>query len=98
MRFESQLIKQYGGNHYKQTQIQPIEIAHKNKLCFRIFSCLKYLFRHNKDGGEKELDIKKAIHYLQILLEQEYKITSKIEYSETPDEDHDDEHIHRNSK
>ena len=105
--FESALVMQYGGNHYKQSELQPVEIAYRNKLCFRIFSSLKYLFRHDKEGGEKELDIKKAIHYLQFLLEQEYEVFSNIEYSDDiqkindePDElkDHDDEHIHRNSK
>lgn len=111
MKFESQLNKQYGGKHYKGSPLQPVEIAYRNKLCFRIFSSLKYLFRHDKEGGEKELDIKKAIHYLQFLLEQEYGVYSNIEYSmvssqeirdilNEPDElkDHDDEHIHRNSK
>lgn len=98
MKFESQLEKQYGGKHYKGSPLQPVEIAHRNKLCFRIFSSLKYLFRHNKAGGEGVLDIKKAIHYLQFLLEQEYNVLSKIEYSDEPTTDHDDEHIHRNSK
>ena len=98
--FESALIKQYGGDHYKQSQLQPVEIAYRNNLCFRIFSSLKYLFRHNKKGGEGALDIKKAIHYLQFLLEQEYDVRSKIEYSDEckVTNKHDDEHIHRNSK
>ena len=98
--FESALIRQYGGSHYKQSQLQPVEIAYRNNLCFRIFSSLKYLFRHDKDGGEGALDIKKAIHYLQFLLEQEYEVRSKIEYSDEYEtvKDHDDEHIHRNSK
>lgn len=82
MTFESQLSKQYGGKHYKGAQLQPVEIAYRNKLCFRIFSSLKYLFRHNKDGGEGSLDIKKAIHYLQFLLEQEYDVRTRIEYSD----------------
>lgn len=107
MKFESQLNKQYGGKHYKGSQLQPVEIAYRNNLCFRIFSSLKYLFRHDKDGGDGALDIKKAIHYLQFLLEQEYEVYSNIEYSDDiqnindePDElkEHDDEHIHRNSK
>lgn len=79
---KSVLNAQYGGNHYKGLALQPVEIAHKNKLCFRVFSTLKYLFRHDKDGGEKQLDIKKAIHYMQILLEQEYGVTSTIIYSD----------------
>lgn len=111
MKFESQLNKQYGGKHYKGLPLQPVEIAYRNKLCFRIFSSLKYLFRHDKEGGEKALDIKKGIHYLQILLEQEYGIYSDITYSMIPSQEiediinepdelkeHDDEHIHRNSK
>lgn len=77
---QSVLDRQEGGNHYKELAIQPIEIAHKNKLCFRIFSALKYMMRHDKKGGEQELDIRKAIHYLQILLEQEYNIKSSVHY------------------
>ena len=111
---------QKGGKHYKGLAIQPVEIAKANNLCFRVFSALKYMFRHDKPGGERVLDIKKAIHYLQILLEQEYEVYSNIEYSDDiqnindePDElknhddecfsdgeddNHDYEHIHRNSK
>ena len=104
---KSVLDIQKGGKHYKGLAIQPVEIAKANNLCFRVFSALKYMFRHDKPGGEKVLDIKKAIHYLQILLEQEYEVFSNIEYSDDIQkindeyentEDHDDEHIHRNSK
>ena len=104
---KSVLYIQKGGRHYKGLAIQPVEIAKANNLCFRVFSALKYMLRHDKPGGEKVLDIKKAIHYLQILLEQEYEVYSNIEYSDDIQkindeyentEDHDDEHIHRNSK
>ena len=82
---------QHGGNHYKGMKIQPVEIAHANRLCFRVFSAMKYMFRHDKEGGEGTTDIKKAIHYLQILLKQEYKQNSKVEYTPMPENDEDEE-------
>lgn len=61
--------KQEGGLHYK-TAIQPIEYIHANKLDFFEGNVVKYVTRHrNKNKAE---DIKKAIHYLQLILQLEY--------------------------
>ncbi len=66
----SVLEKQEGGNHYKKA-IQPWEIINSHELDFYEGNALKYLLRHkNKNGAE---DIKKAIHYLEAILEFEYK-------------------------
>lgn len=63
------LEKQVGGEHYK-LPIQPIEYIYKNKLGFLEGNVIKYITRHkNKNGAE---DIKKAIHYCQLLLKLEY--------------------------
>ena len=63
------LEKQVGGEHYK-LPIQPIEYIYKNKLGFLEGNVIKYITRHkDKNGAE---DIKKAIHYCQLLLELEY--------------------------
>lgn len=65
----SALDKQEGGDHYK-TAIQPIEFIHANKLGFVEGNVVKYVTRHrNKNGAE---DIRKAIHYLELLLDLEY--------------------------
>jgi hypothetical protein len=61
--------KQIAGNHY-QLPIQPIEYIVKNNLGYMEGNVLKYITRHkNKNGAE---DIKKAIHYLELLLKHEY--------------------------
>jgi len=51
--------------------IQPAEYAQLNNLNFIEGCVVKYVSRHrNKNGAE---DIKKAIHFLNLLLEIEYK-------------------------
>ncbi len=66
----SALDKQEGGQHYK-TSIQPIEYIHANKLGFIEGNIIKYITRHkDKNGAE---DIRKIIHYCELLLELEYK-------------------------
>lgn len=61
---------QIGGSHYKDMAIQPVEFITKNKIPFIEGSVIKYVCRHrNKNKGE---DIKKAIHFLNLLLEIEY--------------------------
>lgn len=66
----SPLSKQEGGGHYKGMVIQPVEYITKNYIPFIEGSVIKYVSRHrNKNGKE---DIKKAIHFLELLLELEY--------------------------
>lgn len=62
--------QQVGGDHYK-SEIQPIDYIHANNLDFFEGSVLKYITRHKNKGGEE--DIKKAIHYLELILEYHYK-------------------------
>ena len=61
---------QVGGNHYKDLPIQPIDFITKNGLDFMTGNAVKYLARHKAKGGAA--DIKKAIHYCQMILELEY--------------------------
>lgn len=89
--YQSCLSVQHGGHHYKNLKIQPVELAYENKLCFRTFCASKYMMRHDKPGGEGSQDIRKAIHYLQILLEQEYKQFTKFEIL-SPAKDEEDRH------
>lgn len=65
----SSLEKQEGGSHYKLA-IQPIEYITKNNLGFIEGNIIKYATRHrDKNGAE---DIKKIIHYCELLLDLEY--------------------------
>lgn len=69
--FVSALDKQVSGNHYKDKGIQPIVYIHANDLGFCEGNVVKYVTRHKEKNGAA--DIKKAIHYLELLLELEYK-------------------------
>ena len=62
---------QIGGNHYKTLKIQPIEYTVANKLPFIEGNVVKYITRHRDKNGAA--DIRKIIHYCQLLLELEYK-------------------------
>lgn len=68
---KSALDKQVSGNHYKDCGIQPIEYIHANGLNYFEGNAVKYITRHRKKNGKA--DIEKAIHYLELLLEMEYK-------------------------
>ena len=61
--------KQEGGEHYK-LPIQPIEYITKNKLGYMEGNVIKYVTRHKSKNGAE--DIRKAIHYLEMILESEY--------------------------
>lgn len=67
---ESALARQEGGDHYKGFAIQPVEFIHANSVPFIEANCIKYLMRHRAKGRDK--DIRKVIHYCQILLKLEY--------------------------
>lgn len=64
----SALDTQEGGNHYRTMVIQPVEFIVANEIGFREGNVIKYVTRHrNKNGAE---DIKKAMHYLQMILDE----------------------------
>jgi hypothetical protein len=62
---------QVKGDHYKKYPIQPYEYNQRNGLRYCEGNVVKYVTRHRDKGGKD--DILKAIHYLQLLLEEEYK-------------------------
>ena len=66
------LDKHHGGSHYKNFRIQPAEFINENKLLFAEGNAIKYICRHSAKG--KEEDIKKAIHYLEMILERDYNV------------------------
>lgn len=63
------LNKQEGGDHYKLA-VQPIEYITKNNLSFIEGCIVKYATRHRTKNGAE--DIRKIIHYCELLLELEY--------------------------
>jgi len=66
----SSLDVQVAGTHYKTLAIQPVEFIHKNDLGFLEGNVIKYIARHRDKNGAD--DIRKAIHYCQLILELEY--------------------------
>ena len=66
--------RQAGGSHYKDLAIQPQIFCQKNKLNGMETAAIKYICRHNLDTGKPggALDIRKAIHMLELLLETDY--------------------------
>ena len=64
------LDHQEGGSHYKMHKIQPIDFIYDNEIGFIEGNIIKYLMRHKQKNGLE--DLKKALHYLQILIEKEY--------------------------
>ena len=69
MTYQS-LEKQVGGKHYRNMKIQPAEFINENKLLFAEGNAIKYICRHTIKG--KEEDVRKAIHYLEMILERDY--------------------------
>tara|TARA_R100000908_G_C3621011_1_gene66481 strand:+ start:146 stop:352 length:207 start_codon:yes stop_codon:yes gene_type:complete len=63
--------KQIGGSHYKDMAIQPADFINKNKLFFAEGNAIKYICRHQSKG--KLQDIQKAMHYLEMIIERDYK-------------------------
>ena len=72
-RVPSPLDHQEGGDHYKKMPIQPVEFCQRNKLPFCESAVVKYVCRHRDKNGVE--DIKKAIHFLELLLQFEYPET-----------------------
>lgn len=64
------LERQVGGTHYKDFKIQPVEFIHTNGIGFLQGNVIKYICRHAAKGGEA--DLRKAIHYCELLLHLEY--------------------------
>lgn len=75
------LKTQQGGSHYKQMKIEPVTIIHENGLDFFQGTVLRYIMRHKLKGGV--VDVKKAIHFCQMILELQYGLNSEVTYKET---------------
>lgn len=63
---------QIGGDHYAKMKIQPIDFITENKLSFIQGNIIKYICRYKDKNGLQ--DLKKAQHYMNMLLEKEYGV------------------------
>ena len=71
----SALDTQEGGHHYKDLVIQPIEFIHANNIPYMEGNIIKYVTRwRNKNGIT---DLRKARHYIDLLIELEEKYKCK---------------------
>ena len=60
---------QIAGDHYKDMVVQPSHFIHANKIGWHEGNAIKYLCRWRVKGGVE--DLKKAIHFIQLLIEEE---------------------------
>lgn len=65
------LDHQVAGDHYKKMKIQPIEYILANCLGYCEANVVKYISRWRQKNGIE--DLRKARHYIDILIEQELK-------------------------
>jgi hypothetical protein len=63
------LATQVGGGHYKKMAIQPVEYVHANGIGYFEGNVIKYVSRWRDKNGID--DLKKARHYLDLLIELE---------------------------
>ena len=77
MSTDDPYLKQIAGTHYMKMVIQPAEFINKNNLLFAEGNAIKYICRHSAKGGLE--DVNKAIHYLEMIKERDYKPTETIE-------------------
>ena len=68
----SVLKEQVGGDHYSKLAIQPVTYINNNRLSYLQGNVIKYTTRY-KDKGTPIQDLKKAKHYIEMLIELEDK-------------------------
>jgi hypothetical protein len=57
-------------NHYSEMKIEPVDFIISNNIDFCEGNVIKYVSRHKRKNGAE--DIRKAIHYLKIILKSTY--------------------------
>jgi|TARA_R110002020_G_scaffold181911_1_gene377175 hypothetical protein len=67
--------KQHGGSHYQKYKIQPSKFVVENELLYPEGCAIKYIIRH-RDKGKKQ-DLLKAIHFIEMIIERDYKEIEK---------------------
>ena len=66
----SKLREQVGGDHYSKLAIQPVTYINANGLNYLAGNVVKYITRYKHKGKTLE-DLKKAKHYVEMLIELE---------------------------
>lgn len=69
----SALDDQIGGKHYKAFKIQPVEFIHINGLGYIVGNIIKYVCRYQLKHSSGIEDLRKARHYIDMLIEMELK-------------------------
>lgn len=69
--------QQVGGTHYAKYKIQPVDIINELGIDYIRGNILKYLVRYKDKNGME--DLRKALHYSRILLEQQVRAYPKID-------------------
>ena len=72
--------KQIGGSHYKKMKIQPSKFVIENELLFPEGNVIKYICRHRYKNGKEDLE--KAIHFIEMIIERDYKLIPMTEEEE----------------
>ena len=60
-----------GGQYYTVFHIQPSQFINENKILFAEGNVIKYICRHKGKGGKE--DLLKAKHYIDMIIERDYK-------------------------
>ena len=71
----SNQAKQVGGDHYKQTALQPWDVISAWSLDPWLANVVKYVQRHQRKNGRE--DLLKAVHYLEYVIENYDLVKSK---------------------
>ena len=71
----SNQAKQVGGDHYKQTTLQPWDVISAWSLDPWLANVVKYVQRHQRKNGRE--DLQKAVHYLEYVIENYDLVKSK---------------------
>ena len=53
---------QFGGDHYKQMKIQPVEYIMANNLNYLEGNAIKYITRHSLKGGRERAEFRPYAH------------------------------------
>lgn len=76
----SALDRQEGGKHYCKMAIQPAKFILANGIGFAEGNVIKYVCRYKDKNGVE--DLKKARHYLDMLIEQQEADQEALDFHE----------------
>ena len=67
----SAIDTQIDGDHYKNMAIQPMTFCMSNRLDYATSNVIKYVTRRKGDKDKRAIDLRKAIHCIQLLAAHE---------------------------